>query len=101
MAARFYICFYHDKRTFRSSNQAYQEAKRMNERKDQEEDVFRVFFCQETGGYHHTSISQVEMDRRRRVKEGGKGKHSHENFEAQKRRARQSPRISLRKQRGQ
>lgn len=85
MGEKFYICFYHDKRTYNSSNQAHKEAKTIKKRSGEE---FRVFYCALTGGYHHTSIPQAEMDRRRAAQEGGRGMHAHEQFEAQKRRHR-------------
>lgn len=92
MAERFYICFYHDKRTYRSGNQAHREARRINLRDKEEQ--FRVFYCDSTGGYHHTSITQAEMDRRQQKKEGGNGKKGHENWESQKRRHRKNPKMS-------
>jgi len=94
MAERFYICFYHDKRTYRSGHQAYREVRRINGRNDDTED-FRVFFCDFTGGYHHTSITQSEMSRRQQKKEGGNGKKGHEHWESQKRRHGRDPKKSL------
>lgn len=92
MGERFYICFYHDKRTYRSSHQAYREVHKINRREEAEQ--FRVFFCKLTGGYHHTSISQAEMDRRQVTRQGGYGKHGHQHFEGQKRRLERNPRRS-------
>lgn len=90
MGERFYICFYHDKRTYRSENQAYKELKIINDHDDdsKEDGVsgFRVFYCDKTGGYHHTSITPAELTRRQLTREGGNGVVGHKNFEAQRKR---------------
>jgi len=94
MGLDFYICFYHDKRTYRSAHQAYTEVKKLVKRDaDSREGIetYRVFFCDLTGGYHHTSISQSEMDRRRAARDGGMGKKGHSKFEGQVRRWQKNP----------
>lgn len=92
MAEKFYICFYHDKRTYKSENKAYLEARRINRRDPEEQ--FRVFYCDATGGYHHTSITQSEMSRRQQRQEGGNGKKGHEHWESQRRRHSRNPKRS-------
>lgn len=99
MGAKFYICFYHDKRTYRSGHKAYREVRKINKRNDDSREgaeQFRVFYCDLTGGYHHTSISKAEMDRRQIRKEGGYGKHDHQKFESQRRRQKRSPKRTER-----
>lgn len=94
MALDYYICFYHDKRTYRSENQAFVEVKKLRRRdEDVKEGVaeYRVFFCDFTGGYHHTTISQAEMNRRQAARDGGNGKHDHGKFGGQVRRWEKNP----------
>jgi hypothetical protein len=96
MGADCYICFYHDKRTYRSAKKAYREASRIKNVKttgSNEPEVFHVFYCTRTGGYHLTSITQAEMDRRQAAHEGH-GVHQHDKLKEDIRRLRRNPIFS-------
>jgi hypothetical protein len=102
MALRYYVCFYHDKRTFRSSHQAYKELNRIAKGKntDFREGIeeFRVFFCDKTGGYHHTSITTSEMSRRQATKQPREhDKPRHEKFEVYLRSTNRNAKLSPKK----
>jgi len=97
MGAGFYICFYHDKRTYSSAHKAYREASRTRSRRgggNNEPEDFNVFWCSRTGGYHLTSITQAEMDRRQAAHNEGHGVHAHEKFQEYKKRTRRSSGLS-------
>lgn len=86
MGERFYICFLHDKRTFKSEAQAYRELKIINNKRDYEGEPLRVFYCASTGGYHHTSITRGELTKRQLSQTSNSNRHEHERFQTAQRR---------------
>lgn len=71
---RYTVCPYHDKRSYKRRPDAQRAADAANDPADPmySEGTNRVFWCPRAGGWHVTSISQAEMDRRQASKSGGR-----------------------------